>query len=101
MNKLEEKFMDIIYSDCEHDSYCNKKECNVLGYTFCHVNLEQIKKSAELTTDVAIKFAEFLCGYPDKNRNMYGEMLHAKSKYDGADTTKNLFQIFINEYYGK
>ncbi len=61
---------------------------------------DMAKKSAEITTDIAIKFAEWITRkYPDKNRNYLGEMLHAESKYDGADTTSNLFQEFINDYY--
>jgi hypothetical protein len=62
---------------------------------------EEILSSAEITTDVAIKFAEFLCTYPDKNRNVYGDMLHAKSKYDSSYTTKEVFKEFINNHYGK
>jgi len=59
------------------------------------------KTCVEITTDVSVKFGEFLCTYPDKNRNIYGEILHAKSKYDDAGTTKNLFEEFINNHYGK
>jgi len=55
-------------------------------------------KSAEITKDVAIKFAEFVATYPDKNKNVYGNMLHAKSKYDGAETTEHLFEEFLKQY---
>lgn len=41
-----------------------------------------------------IKFAEFVASYPDKNRNVDSKLLHAKSKYDGAETTIDLFQEF-------
>ena len=40
-------------------------------------------------------FAEFVATYPDKNTNINGEMLHAKSKYDGAERTIDL----LKEYY--
>ena len=40
-------------------------------------------------------FAEFVATYPDKNININGEMLHAKSKYDGAERTIDL----LKEYY--
>jgi hypothetical protein len=41
-----------------------------------------------------IAFAEFVAKYPDKNRNANNEMLHAKSKYDGAETTVDLLDEF-------
>lgn len=41
-----------------------------------------------------IRFAEFVATHPDKNRNVYGEMLHAKSKYDGAERTIDLLEQF-------
>jgi hypothetical protein len=42
-----------------------------------------------------IRFAEFVAAYPDKNKNADGEMLHAKSKYDGAERTIDL----LEQYY--
>jgi hypothetical protein len=44
-----------------------------------------------------IGFGEFLGKYPDKNRNYKGEVLHAKSKYDGAETTEQLFKLYIEK----
>lgn len=41
-----------------------------------------------------IEFAEFVSKYPDKNRNYLGQMLHAKSKYDGAERTIDLLQLW-------
>jgi hypothetical protein len=41
-----------------------------------------------------IAFAEFVTTYTDKNRNVNGEMLHAKSKYDGAERTIDLLEQF-------
>lgn len=41
-----------------------------------------------------INFAEFVARYPDKNRNHTGQMLHAKSKYDGAERTIDLLQVW-------
>ena len=41
-----------------------------------------------------ISFAEFVATHPDKNRNVYGETLHAKSKYDGAERTIDLLEQF-------
>lgn len=44
-----------------------------------------------------IDFAEFVASYPDKNRNHKSEMLHAKSKYDGAERTIDLLEIWLKE----
>jgi hypothetical protein len=41
-----------------------------------------------------IRFAEFIATYLDKNKNVYGQMLHAKSKYDGAERTIDLLEQF-------
>lgn len=41
-----------------------------------------------------MSFAEFVATYPDKNRNVNGEMLHAKSKYDGAERTIDLLKQY-------
>lgn len=56
--------------------------------------------SNNLVTDAnkfAIEFAEWCTYYRDKNRNVYGDMLHAKSKYDDTYTTKELLEIFKKE----
>ena len=41
-----------------------------------------------------IEFAEFVATYPDKNKNINGQILHAKSKYDGAERTVDLLEQF-------
>jgi hypothetical protein len=62
---------------------------------------ELLEQAKEMEKQQIIEFAEFLCTYPDKNRNVYGEILHAKSKYDSSYTTKEVFKEFINNHYGK
>ena len=57
----------------------------------------QIKINKEREDNFAIGFAEFCSKYRDKNRNIYGEMLHAKSKYDDTYTTKELLEIYKKE----
>lgn len=47
-----------------------------------------------------IGFAEFVAGYPHKNRNYLGQMLHARSKYDEANKTVDLLEQYYNETYG-
>jgi hypothetical protein len=44
-----------------------------------------------------IEFAEFVATYPDKNKNVHGQMLHAKSKYDGSERTIDLLEQFKNK----
>jgi len=60
--------------------------------------LEQAK---EIEKAQMIKFAEFVASYPDKNRNYLNEMLHAKSKYDGAERTIDLLEQYHNETCNK
>lgn len=45
-----------------------------------------------------IDFVEYVALYPDKNRNHKNEMLHAKSKYDGAERTIDLLEIWVEEF---
>jgi hypothetical protein len=53
------------------------------------------EKVKEMEKEQMVKFAEFVATYPDKNRNVYSQILHAKSKYDGAERTIDL----LEEYY--
>ena len=48
-----------------------------------------------------IAFAEFIATYPDKNRNVNGQMLHSKSKYDCSERTIDLLQEWIKEIKNK
>jgi len=56
--------------------------------------LEQAK---EMEKEQMIGFAEFVATYHDKNKNVHGDMLHAKSKYDGAERTIDLLETFKSE----
>jgi hypothetical protein len=56
-----------------------------------------LQQAKEMEKQQLIEFAEFVATYPDKNRNVYGEMLHAKSKYDGTEKTINLLETFKSE----
>jgi hypothetical protein len=55
---------------------------------------EMEKKQQGYNEKDMISFAEFVATYPDKNKNVYGEILHAKSKYDGAERTIDLLEQF-------
>ena len=54
-----------------------------------------MEHAKEMENKQMCAFAEFVATYPDKNININGEMLHAKSKYDGAERTIDLLEIFI------
>lgn len=54
-------------------------------------------KYLEIEREQMINFAEFVARYSDKNKNVNGEMLHAKSKYDGAERTVDLLETFKKE----
>lgn len=58
---------------------------------------QKAKETFIYTEEDMIAFAEFVAKYPDKNRNVYGKMLHAPSKYDGAETTVSLLELWKNE----
>lgn len=55
------------------------------------------QQAKEMFDQQMIEFAEFVGKYPDKNRNFKGEILHAKSKYDGAERTIDLLEIFLSK----
>jgi len=55
------------------------------------------EQAKEMEKEQIIGFAEFVASYPDKNRNVNGEMLHAKSKYDGAERTVDLLEIYTQK----
>ena len=62
--------------------------------TFMEI-LGLINQAKQMEKEQMCGFAEFVATYPDKNTNINGEMLHAKSKYDGAERTIDLLEIFI------
>ena len=60
-------------------------------------NLVAVKQAKAMEKEQMCSFAEFVATYPDKNKNVNGEMLHAKSKYDGAERTVDLLETFKSE----
>lgn len=56
-----------------------------------------IPKAKSMEKEQMVAFAEFVATYPDKNTNINGEMLHSKSKYDGAERTIDLLETFKSE----
>ena len=59
----------------------------------------EAQQCALIAEEFAIGFAEWCTRYHDKNRNVNGEMLHAKSKYDETYLTKELLEIYKKEKY--
>jgi hypothetical protein len=74
-----------------------------LYWLFHDTFIEGAKWQAEkmFSDENMIAFAEFVAKYPDKNKNVNGEMLHAKSKYDGAERTIDLLQEWIEQFKKK
>ena len=57
---------------------------------------EVLKIAKEMEKQQMCDFADFVATYTDKNKNVNGEMLHAKSKYDGAERTIDLLKEYKN-----
>jgi hypothetical protein len=57
-----------------------------------------IMKSAEITTDIAVKFAEWIA---DTKLHGYSKQLYEAMIIYKVKTTEELFQEFINNHYGK
>ena len=58
---------------------------------------EILEQAKAMEKEQMCAFAEFVATYSDKNKNINGEMLHAKSKYDGAERTIDLLETFKSE----
>jgi hypothetical protein len=83
MNKLEEKFKKEIelYTD---EDFAIEESCKIL---------------AEITTDVAIKFAKWI---DDSSFTYYAEEnIWSSIATEEKKTSEELFKEFINIYYGK
>jgi len=48
----------------------------------------------KIADEFAIGFSEWCIYYREKNRNVYGDILHSLSKYDETYTTKELLEIY-------
>ncbi len=83
-----------------YEKFINSENGN--GEAYFHKQLvKDIEQAKAMEKEQMIGFAEFVAGYPDKNRNHLGQMLHAKSKYDGAERTVDLLEEYYNETYAK
>jgi len=90
-NNCEEDYMTTPISVLRYISELEK----LVTYPKQEISDEEIEKGAkEIHIKEMCEFAEFVATYPDKNKNVNGDMLHAKSKYDGAERTIDLLNIF-------
>jgi hypothetical protein len=60
-----------------------------------------VKSKERMYEKDMIEFAEFIMKYPHKNKNYLGQILHAKSKYDGAERTIDLLKEWLEQYKKK
>ena len=61
------------------------------------LTIKDLEQAKAMEKEQMCSFAEFVATYSDKNKNYLGEMLHAKSKYDGAERTIDLLETFKSE----
>ena len=66
-------------------------------YNDCPLDYDHTNKLVKITENFAIEFAVWCVGYRDKNRNVDGDILHSKSKYDNVYTTEELLEIYKKE----
>ena len=90
MSKLEELHLDELYKH-EYEEIPNSAL-----YKFNYE--EAAVKSSEITTDVVIKFVEWVdnMGYTQVGNSFFKSLSDEKGK-----TTQELFEEFINNHYGK
>jgi hypothetical protein len=96
--KLKQYFEDTPREKILED-WAKSAECDKVGPTvddFLNNTKEKMYSEEEM-----INFAEFVATYADKNRNVNGEMLHAKSKYDGAERTIDLLEKWFEQFKKK
>jgi len=82
------------------DGYVEPKDV-VLGDKTALVEDWFPKQERGYSEEEMVNFAEFVATYADKNRNVNGEMLHAKSKYDGAERTIDLLEKWFEQFKNK
>jgi len=76
----------------------DKLQVEIMDLPIMDEVIDDIGTNLEYVADnFAIGFAEWCTRYHDKNRNVNGEMLHAKSKYDETYLTKELLEIYKKE----
>jgi hypothetical protein len=83
-----------------YEESLNMQKCSNAGFLSKINELKEQIKTMYSEKDM-IAFAEFITKYPDKNKNVNGEMLHAKSKYDSSERTIDLLQEWFEQFKKK
>lgn len=101
-NKLysEEEVRETVNWKAVYEESLNMQKCSNAGFLSKINELKEQIKTMHSGEDM-IDFAEFIAKYPDKNKNVNGEMLHAKSKYDSSERTIDLLQEWIKKFKKK
>ncbi len=86
---LKDELLENLYKESHDDSEC-------LRIKFENIDVV-LNNNVSIADKFAIGFAEWCVKYRDKNRNVNGEMLHAKSKYDDTYLTRELLEIYKKE----
>jgi hypothetical protein len=101
-NKLysEEEVREAVNWKAVYEESLNMQKCSNAGFLSKINELKEQIKTMYSEKDM-IAFAEFIAKHPDKNKNVSGEMLHAKSKYDSSERTIDLLQEWIEQFKKK
>jgi len=90
---LEESYFDLVNKKAKQDN-----TIDLIAYSKGVVDGVKYMKEQMYNKQNMIDFAEYVASYSDKNRNVYNQMLHAKSKYDGAERTIDLLEIWLKQF---
>jgi hypothetical protein len=104
LEEVAEKEFPLIDTEWCRTGACEEENLHLLGHRKSFI--KGAKWQQEQNKDIysekeMINFAEFVATYTDKNRNVNGEMLHAKSKYDGAERTIDLLEKWFEQFKKK
>lgn len=57
------KYLTIIGSNCEHDSYCKSKDCKFIGQHHCRVEIKTAKQCAKYEVQAIIDNTELYVNF--------------------------------------
>lgn len=59
-NELFDNMMQTISNNCEHNSYCSRKECTWKGITVCKLTINEAKQCALIAVEIAVTDLAFV-----------------------------------------
>ena len=87
--ELVDKFIRLVGSNCEHDSYCDRKECNINGDIICHVDRKTAKQCALMAVQEVLNHK-----HPDAE-GLYITLEENLKRYNDLGTHQNnAVQVF-------